>query len=1227
MLFNHYSAEDGLINSTVYDIFRDNNGFMWFATDGGVSKFDGYEFINYYKEFGNKQSLISSYIVKIFEDSEGYLWFGSGYQGLCYLNRKTNQFTNFSNRDSLQNGLKSNFIRDFFEDSENNLWIATSGKGVCIFDRNLQKFIPFNQFKGSKNELGSRYISSIKSDTKGNIWFGSTEGILSSYNVNDSTFRNYRIFTTPLNSRHHAVSYDIAVDKNNNIWYGSEEGLYFFNSTNYSIDKYIDGFFNDNSKNIVITSLEFLNDSILLIGVDHGGLKIININSHKLSTRIHDPLDLLSISNNEVYDIYVSKEKQVWIGNYKGGINFYDAEQLKFKQLKYIVAPEYRKMFQGCVEAICEDSYGNIWIGLNGDNGITLYNPKESSVKYLFENTPYFSFFSKLTVTSMMKHSSGDIYISTYNEGLIVVSKDRKNFIQYLPEASNSKSIGSRNTRGLAEDCYGNVWIGTMGQGVNYLNVKEKKFTQFYDLALSKYTLGCKDIFSIFIDSKNRVWIGSRVSLTLADLKNSYYQEFLPEDSIHSINGDWVFDILEDNYQTIWVTTNRGLNKFDEKNKCFINYQNRLNNFSTSYYCILNDSLNNLWISTNKGICKFSPSDNSFLQYDIYSGLQGQVFNYQSKLKDHNGNFYFGGINGTNVFKPSEIYINKNMPKTFLTGLKLANIDIDNISNPDIISTNINFAKTIKIKYTKKAITFVFAAINYTNSRKNEYRYILKGYDEKWINNGNKREATFTNLKPGKYTFVVQGSNNDGVYDNEGARVDLVIIPPFYKTWWFRIIEILIFGLLLYIFIKIRLYSLGKDKLILQEKVMERTHIIEEQKVELEQHKANLEETVLRRTYELSLAKEKAEESDRLKSSFLANMSHEIRTPLNAIVGFSTLMTDNALNPEERAEMSKIITSNSNYLTDFLDDIIDFSLLETGQLEIFKERFNIADLIENCIQFFASKNTNTQIVFYTDINFPEAFTINNDKAKIRKVINHLLSNALKFTSSGYIKIGAFIQGKSLFIYVEDTGLGIETADLKYIFDRFRKNYIGKTTDERGVGIGLSIVSRLVKLLGGKIYVQSAVNEGSTFAITFPIKLLDLKINELNSEGISYKHTNLKNKKILIIDDDKYNLLFIDVLLENYGIKSSNVKTLQEAIEILRSDESIDIILVDVNIKSIIDSDFLKDIKAYKANLPVIVLSKLDQPDIELNFKKLGFDDFMQKPIVISQFRELLQKYL
>lgn len=1076
LLFKHLTTNDGLSNNTVLSITQDSDGFMWFGTMNGVNKYDGYEFTHYEFNTTEFNSIGSNIIVRIVEDSYGTIWFSSDDNGLYIYNKETENFLQLSTRSTPLCNISSNSAREVFEDSERNLWVGTIGGGLNLFNREDSTFTSFQHNPDDSNSIGSNNIVSIAEDKNGNLWLGSVTGELIKFDKANLSFTNYNIVKDKYMFLYNVSSFKVYVDSDNDVWYGTLEGAFILNQKTGKIKHLQSGNTKYNLNSNLVSSILEYKKGLFFIPSDYGGLNVYNKATGEVSYHKAVKYDNTTISNNQINSTYRASDGTVWFACFNSGLNILN-DQLLFHQYKYKIQSKDRLNCCNSTLAICDDLDGNIWLGYDG-NGIDIYSPETNKTKHItVENNPI----NSNIVQSIYRDNSGNMWIGHYIDGISIYDWKSKTFSSInhiVPYDFNLNNI-----RCILQDNEKEFWIGTHGSGLKLLNLTDETYTIFQqssdDEPNKVKALSNNYINKLFKDSKGRLWVGS------ADKLNRYVpgvNEFIWYDESKGIREKFINDIFEDVHGDLWVGTTGGLYLYNPQQDNFTNFSNE-----KSVNTIFEDDISNLWVSTKEGISKFNIYSKIFRDYNTSDGIQNMGFYYNSGVKSKEGVIYFGGQNGFTSFNPEKTIDHATPPAVIITELKVSNIAISHKDTNSVLKKHINFTDTIILNHTQNNLHFKFSTLNHVDANKSTYKYILEGFDKDWVVAKSSREANYTNLNPGTYLFKVKGSNNSRTWSKLPKVIVITVTPPFWHTIWFIILMVLVVILLIHMIIKLRSAKHKRDSLKLHKIIDERTKEVQSQNRELSEHKNNLELKVEERTSKLNIALSKAQESDKLKLAFLSNMSHEIRTPLNAIVGFSSLISMPGLDPQDLQKYTTIINSNSDSLLMLIDDILDLSRIEANQLTIHKEQFSVNELMDNLFSNSSMNNTNSKIEIVLNNKLDnQLLEVNSDELRIKQIMNNLVQNANKFTKQGSIEIGADVEDSNLVLYVKDTGIGISEENQKLIFQRFIRSNDENINDYRGVGLGLSISTRLAEMLDGTLTLKSKLGSGSTFLLAFPL---------------------------------------------------------------------------------------------------------------------------------------------
>ncbi|MBN1951765.1 MAG: hypothetical protein JW801_11215 [Bacteroidales bacterium] len=1137
--FYHLTRNEGLSQSTVNCIIKDAQGYMWFGTRDGLNKYDAYKFTHYKYQAADPNSIGLGRVNVLFVDSKNRLWAGTDQGGLNLYNLKTYNFTQYHSSGSSETDDLID-IRAILESEQGMLWIAARS-GLWLFNPETEVFTPVGRQPVYDPE---RMVLT----REGNLFVGTSTGV---YTIEKTDSKEpQEMVSIPVEGLEDMEVFSLFVDhRRNNLWVGTYgRGAYCYDLvtgsvTEFSTQQQAPYHLEHN----IVRAFAYDPDGNIMIGSGGGGLHCYFPERQEMSLMQHKLQNQNSLNSDIIYSLFQDDNLNLWVGTYNGGVNILLRHKDKFEHImSYGGANE---LSNNSVLSILEDRNHHLWIGTDG-GGLNYYDPETGNFRhYLYDrgqsNSP-----GGNVIKSMCMDQEGRIWMGTFNRGLTCYDSEKDRFTRYLSDDNSPGGLTSNHIWDIAIDREGKVWLATLGGGLNCYDPVRNEFNAYMNDPQNPNSLSDNTLSCLAIDSKGAIWVGSEYGgiCRLLDEERGVFKIYNRSGSEASINSNNISCIFEDSRGNLWVgTIGGGLNFYDPVADRFYNYMESDGLASDLIYSILEDEEENLWISTNNGLSQFMaavylPENPVFHNYNVGDGLQSNEFNTLSACKTHDGTLYFGGVNGMNCFKSSEIKRNNHIPPVVITDFKIFNKSVGIGEPGSPLSVPISQTSSINLKHSQSVFSFEFAALDFTNPSHNKYRFMLEGFEKKWNEVGTQRMATYTNLNPGTYVFRVQGSNNDGLWNDEGYSVQITILAPVWKRWWFRLIA----GMVLLVIVAGVLWWRIKDneiqRLKLKKQVGERTmelqdlntileeqnkeiyfqqqelmqqkenleaknlelagnHTkIQEQNRELEEHRNNLQKLVHQRTAELEKAKIKAEESDRLKSAFLANMSHEIRTPLNAIVGFSTLLAeDNEIEADDRLQYLSQIRNNTNVLLVLIADILDLSRIESNQLDIEYTEINLNEFFDEVVAAVKVKSRKVKFIATNQLAAGN-YVFVSDRIRLRQVFSNLLDNALKFTGAGLVEFGLKKSQSSLLFWVKDTGIGMSAEVLTRIFERFYKYESMNSQVYRGSGLGLTITQNLVKLLGGEIRVESEERKGSKFEVILPIEPVRKGENGNSSSG-------------------------------------------------------------------------------------------------------------------------------
>jgi ligand-binding sensor domain-containing protein/two-component sensor histidine kinase len=801
--FEHISIQHGLSHNTVHSIIQDKKGFIWFATEDGLNRYDGYNFKIFRNTRTDSTSLSDNFIWTLFEDSNGNIWVGTNNGGLNKYNSNTESFTRFTVSTDSAGGLSNNSIRKIYEAKDGNLWIGTGGGGLNLFDKSTGKFSVY-----LKNLTDN--ILDIAEDSQGNLLIA-TDGSGLFKLSNDAK----EISTIKLsNSDLIKLIWSLAVDNYNAIWIGTNgNGLFKYNGKKFQpINLNKNNGLSQGSSNI--TDIQIADENVIWVSTE-GGLYQLNSDGKVVRSFYNIPTDKFSLRTNIIRRIYIDDTGIIWIGTVGSGVNKLVSE---FKRVRHYThnPSDPNSLSHDIIRSVYEDKNGLLWIGTLG-GGLNLYDPNKNHFTHFRHNSQDSYSLTNDGVTAIHKDKKGNLWIGTWGGGLnkLIGSNFTNKFEHFEHQPGNNNSLINNIVQAIHEDDKGNFWIGTE-KGLDYFIPSKNKFIHFVHDANDPFSLSDNRIQSncIFEDSKGNLWIGTWNGLNKLDLNNKdvlndklkFYRYENETNNNNSISDSRVTAIYEDDFNQLWIGTHGGgLNKLIWGKKSEIveikNYTKREGLASNVIYGILGDDKNNLWISTNDGLSKFDTQNESFRNYQEGDGFQSNQFFWGASAMGRDGQLYFGGINGLNSFYPSELMDNPHIPPVYITELQVFNKPLKVSSDDSPLKKSIMNTDLIELSYDVYVLSFEFVALDYVNPDYNQYKYMLVGFDKDWIPSGTRRYVTYSNLKNGEYEFKVIGSNNDGIWNEEGSSLKIIIETPFWKAWWFISLVIIISIFLIIYFI------------------------------------------------------------------------------------------------------------------------------------------------------------------------------------------------------------------------------------------------------------------------------------------------------------------------------------------------------------------------------------------------------------------------------------------
>jgi ligand-binding sensor domain-containing protein len=882
--FQRLMLEHGLSQCSIQRVFQDSRGFIWLGTQDGLNRYDGRRFVIYKSDPDDPESLTAAHIYDIAEDDNGDLWIATEGGGFNHFHRATETFTRYRYDPAQPHSLDTYDVYAVEIGPDGMVWLGTMGDGVLRFDPDAQSITSYRHDPDDPASLRSDEVWCLLVDAQGLVWAGTSAGLT---RISPATGRMRHFIHAPADTA--SLSNDLvnclAEGSQGTLWVGTGDGLNHYDPTTGTFQRYHHDPSDSRSLSAPkVTAVMEGMDGLVWVGTSNRGLNLLDAATGFCEHFRYDPQDPYSISDDEIKHITTDRSGVVWIGS-GNGVNRIDTRAKQFRHVCQRPGSA-SSLSHDCVWGICEDRDGTVWISTR--DGLNLYDPLTGEVTLLESDPNDPTRPSRSSHSAVFEDSRGSIWLGTGEGGLNRYDRDSGEFVRYAAARGDSVGPGCDRIFAFAEDRAARIWMGCF-DGLECYDPLTGSFVSYRHDPADPGSLDATAVRVLLVDSQDRLWVGtwgSGVACRFTSGGEFRHYKHEPDNS-RSLSSSTVLCIYEDGAGRIWVGTAAGLNRLDpETGDCLrITEKDGLPNNTT--YGILADEHGDLWISTNNGLTRMDPQTLTFQTYVARDGIQSNEFNMGAYHQGHSGCFYFGGIKGLTAFLPDSIRNNPYIPPVVITDFRLFNKPVPisrSQGGPTILSQTISEVDHIDLSHSDYVISFEFAALHYASPEKNRYAYLLEGFETEWNEVGNRNHATYTNLPPGKYIFRVRGSNNDGVWNDEGAAVAITVRPPFYRKPGFIVAASVLALVAIYGTHRYRIRLLAIKNRVLEAMVAART-------ADLTKANRHLQQEVTERQrveQELREAKEAAEAATSAKSEFLANMSHEIRTPMNGVLGMTS---------------------------------------------------------------------------------------------------------------------------------------------------------------------------------------------------------------------------------------------------------------------------------------------------------------------------------------------------
>ncbi|MBZ0106883.1 MAG: diguanylate cyclase [Sulfuricella denitrificans] len=1197
-------------NRTIVSMLQDKQGFMWIGTTDGLYRFDGYRSVVFRVIQGDARSLPDNYITSLLEDEHGTIWVGT-ISGLARFDPETNNFSHFKPRLA-GNKNDSNYIRKIISDGRGGMWLGTRG-GLLHFDPRTGRFQIFRHDDARPDSLKNNNVSALATDAKGGLWVGTWPGGLCYLPQGASGFKHYTLDApVPAGSIRNNPVRELFVDHGQKLWIGTEIGAVVWQTGA------------DWSKRRPLAAETGLNtyrvnqiyedrEGTVWIATIGSGLLSWNAKQQQLDRYTHQHEDSYSLSSDQISSVFQDRSGTFWVSTLDQGIDRADLSSKGFERIIPRALATGNSRISNIISVITPGTAGRLWVG--GSDGIFLLDFASRKVITSVQHLPqqHGSFW----VYDAFQEADGTLWIGT-QFGLYRLDRPggKLHAIHFGDPASEYVNRILPGKDGL-------LWLGTGGGLIRY-NSRTGAIRKYTHDPADPGSRATNSTTVILEDRAGRLWMGGWYAGGGLDVLDPATGKFIHHShdprNPASLSNDFITCLYEDEKANIWICTQDGLNlatPSGEGKWKFRAFTTKDGLGSNTISAIQADNTGKLWISTNAGISCLEPATGKIENHAVSDGITDGIFYYRSSLRLPDGTLYFGSYNGITAVHPEAVQSNQFVPDVVISDISVFNSSLMGAERSEDVRLEgtVTSPRSLTLSWDQSMFALEIAALHFSDPGRNRYAYRLEGFDKDWVMaDASHRQVTYTNLDPGNYVFRARAASKNGVWNESGVTLPITITPPFWQTWWFRILMGLILLGLLAAAYRWRLRKFALNAL-------------------------HLEQLVEERSAELIQMRDKALSANRAKSEFLANMSHEIRTPMNAILGMVQLALHTELTPKQLNYLKKV-DSAAKWLLGIINDILDFSKIEARKLELEQVSFRLDDVMEHLadMTMLKAETRGLELVIERAADVPDSLV--GDPLRLEQILINLVNNAIKFTEKGRISVNVRRipddHGEvRLQFNVADTGIGMTDEQRGRLFTPFSQADSSTTRQFGGTGLGLSICKHLVEIMGGEIGVESRPGEGSTFFFSARFGAWNNGENEEKCDAAASGKQDWKNlakslagARILLVEDNVVNRELMLEILNNAGIRADAACNGAEAVERVGL-ERYDAVFMDCQMPLMDGFEATRLIRSDERfhELPIIALTANATHEAREQCIASGMNDHVFKPVHVAELFSTLVRWV
>lgn len=1221
--FSQITRSQGLNSDFIRDIAQDSAGFLWFVTNNGVCRYDGYSIVPFHEDKTHRKGLYNNQTICIYSDKQGGLWFGSINGVLQRYDYRTASFENFkiAYESELDLGVSVNSMCEL----RNNSFLLGTTDGLYVFDRKTKAAKKINLISEYKNV----HITSVCQDTDNKVWVGTmAHGVLIG-NESLKSFEPLQEIATKNKSKERVPINSIFCDSNNRCWITTENDGLYVRHNKTGVIEHITQLQAAEAKNSFALQevVEDQNKNIWICSIN-GGLFYVDAKSKEIKLQQWLPgVAYSGLRSVSFQPAFKSSDGTLWFGTHGNGVQFCNASELVYKHVK----AEDANLPYRIVTSFFETEHQTIWVGTDG-GGIAILDSNLHKVGIIDRRSGLPS-----NAVLSMKSSADMVWLATWAGGIAQVNQHNGKIVQtYESNVSVDYSLPNNEIKYVLPTRNA-LWVADNGKGLFVFDYQTKRFFHSGNEGYRQFPLRRPEFVSKCIEAKDgSIWCASVTGVYR--LKNTMLKYEHQETDSLTPSGTYTQALFEDSKGRVWIATDKGVDYWLPTDNKFHRLANRFQALSVGGVVIEEDLFGRIWIGNANGLHCLDLDKMKINHYALPFDFN---FYQHASYRQKSGNLLFGGNDGFLQIDPRRANKNLLTPMVRITGFSLFYSPQQYIMNGSD-SVQISNAKEISLTYEQSVFGIEYAALDFTAEHAVNYWYRMQGFDSTWRLVNAQRIVTFTNLDPGKYCFSVKAENS-GIF-GPTTSLNITILPPWWQTIWFKILLALLLSSAFVALYRWRVYRIKKQNRILEHKIKVRTAELHQANNELQQKSNEIEaqnqqlnlltEDLKHKNFDLSNSNEELaalteelrwqketlletnknlESSNKTKDTLFSIIGHDLRNAFHSIQGSAQLLNQSykQMSEEKRIRMIGGIEKASQGVYGTFTNLFDWARSQTNRISFLPEKIDITQLIRETID--ANEHLAQEKSIKIQLTAPESLIVLADRKMLSTVLRNLFTNAVKYTSiNGLISITLRISHGMVEIKLNDTGVGIDAAKLKQLFELQATRPEPGTQNETGTGLGLVICKDFIERNGGTIHAESIVGKGSTFVIRLPdTESSAAKVPQNNIVDT----VNNQSYKILVADDDAHIRENIVSLLELSQYEVLQAENGKQAFELAQRFLP-SLIISDITMPEMNGYDLCKNIKntPFTASIPVLLLTAKQGESAQIETYKSGADAYLEKPI-------------